>query len=93
VGGGYEDEEGGMNYEEKAVRVYDNMYAIQLPPADDRYRHDVGLIEKALQEAHDAGLEEAASKSEAFGLLSDCRCDRHERIAKAIRALKSKGGE
>jgi len=82
-----------MNYEEKARDLVEtDLPIVESRVGEEAYKIAIQDIATALQEAHDAGLEEAASKSEAFGLLSDCRCDRHERIAKAIRALKSKGG-
>jgi len=89
------DEEEGMNYGEKSIRVYENLYAIQVNPDDDRYRHDIWLIEKALQEAHDAGLEEGAKVAEGGRFLHDDAPDARlgRACAKAIRALKSKGGE
>jgi len=93
-----------MNYGEKAKEIcQDKRHGI--PALEMRRRpfdcENCNRIAKALQEAHDAGLEDAAKATEEYGekvgdgmfIPKEHEFHSKLRIARAIRALKSKGGK
>lgn len=80
-----------MTPSQKHLEKAREIMRISLPIGElDNYKDSRKLlygIAHALDQVREETLEEAAKKSEAFNLLSDCNCERANKIAQAIRSL------